>query len=149
MDGIQPAGLPGHLVQGPDARGARARLPVAGPPARRRARARSAIFNRSHYEEVLSSASTSSSRRRVWSTRYDQINDFERLLTETGTTIVKFFLSIDRDEQRERFQARYDDPTKRWKFSLGDLEERKRWDDYLAAFEDALTKTSTAGRPGT
>ena len=66
------------------------------------------------------------------------------MLTETGTTIVKFFLSIDRDEQRERFQARYDDPTKRWKFSLGDLEERKRWDDYQAAFDDALSKTSTA-----
>jgi PPK2 family polyphosphate:nucleotide phosphotransferase len=101
------------------------------------------IFNRSHYEEVLIVRVHGLVPRRVWSGRYAQINDFERMLTATGTTILKFFLSIDRDEQRERFQARYDDPTKRWKFSLGDLEERKRWDDYQAAFEDALTRTST------
>jgi PPK2 family polyphosphate:nucleotide phosphotransferase len=105
------------------------------------------IFNRSHYEEVLVVRVHELVPERVWSTRYDQINDFERLLTETGTTIVKFFLSIDRDEQRERFQARYDDPTKRWKFSMGDLEERKHWDAYQAAFEDALTETSTAAAP--
>jgi PPK2 family polyphosphate:nucleotide phosphotransferase len=101
------------------------------------------IFNRSHYEEVLIVRVHGLVPRRVWSGRYAQINDFERMLTETGTTVVKFFLSIDRDEQRERFQARYDDPTKRWKFSMGDLEERKHWEDYQAAFEDALTKTST------
>ena len=70
--------------------------------------------------------------RSVWSKRYDQINDFERTLAENGTTIVKFFLSISKDEQRERFQARYDDPTKRWKFSMADLSERERWDDYQA-----------------
>ena len=105
------------------------------------------IFNRSHYEEVLIVRVHELVPERIWSSRYDQINDFERLLTETGTTIVKFFLSIDRDEQRERFQARYDDPTKRWKFSMGDLEERKHWDAYQAAFEDALTKTSTAAAP--
>ena len=83
----------------------------------------------------------------MWSKRYDQINEFERTLAEGGTTIVKFFLSIDQDEQRKRFQARYDDPTKRWKFSLGDLEERKHWDDYQAAFDDALSKTSTDWAP--
>jgi len=105
------------------------------------------IFNRSHYEEVLIVRVHGLVPKRVWSARYDQINAFEQLLTETGTTIVKFFLSIDRDEQRERFQARYDDPTKRWKFSMGDLEERKHWDAYQAAFEDALTKTSTANAP--
>ncbi len=82
----------------------------------------------------------------VWSARYDQINEFERILADNGTTIVKFFLSIDKDEQRERFQARFDDPTKRWKFSMGDLEERKLWDDYQAAFDDALSKTSTGPR---
>ena len=85
--------------------------------------------------------------RAVWSTRYEQINDFEEMLTRNGTTIVKFFLSIDRDEQRQRFQERYDDPKKRWKFSLGDLEERKLWDDYQAAFDEALSKTSTAAAP--
>ena len=105
------------------------------------------IFNRSHYEEVLVVRVHELVPRKVWSTRYGQINDFERILTDTGTTIVKFFLSIDRDEQRERFQARFDDPTKRWKFSMGDLEERKRWDDYQAAFDDALSKTSTTWAP--
>ena len=69
------------------------------------------------------------------------------ILAENGTTIVKFFLAIDKDEQRERFQARFDDPRKSWKFSMGDLEERKRWDDYQAAFDDALSKTSTCHAP--
>jgi PPK2 family polyphosphate:nucleotide phosphotransferase len=105
------------------------------------------IFNRSHYEEVLIVRVHGLVPKRAWSKRYDQINDFERMLTETGTTIVKFFLSIDRDEQRERFQARYDDPTKRWKFSMGDLDERKHWDAYQDAFEDAVTKTSTDAAP--
>jgi PPK2 family polyphosphate:nucleotide phosphotransferase len=105
------------------------------------------IFNRSHYEDVLVVRVHDLVPRKVWSARYGQINEFERILAENGTTIVKFFLAIDRDEQRERFQARYDDPTKRWKFSMGDLEERKRWDDYQAAFDDALSKTSTAAAP--
>ncbi len=105
------------------------------------------IFNRSHYEEVLVVRVHELVPRKVWSTRYGQINAFEQILTDNGTTIVKFFLAIDRDEQRERFQARFDDPTKRWKFSMGDLEERKRWDDYQAAFDDALSKTSTASAP--
>ncbi len=105
------------------------------------------VFNRSHYEDVLVVRVHGLVPKTVWSKRYAQINDWERMLTESGTTIVKFFLTIDRDEQRQRFQARYDDPTRRWKFSLGDLEERKRWDDYQAAFDDALSKTSTAWAP--
>jgi PPK2 family polyphosphate:nucleotide phosphotransferase len=105
------------------------------------------IFNRSHYEDVLVVRVHDLVPRTVWSARYDQINDFERILADNGTTIVKFFLSIDKDEQRERFQARYDDPTKRWKFSMGDLEERKHWADYQAAFDDALSKTSTVQAP--
>jgi PPK2 family polyphosphate:nucleotide phosphotransferase len=105
------------------------------------------IFNRSHYEDVLVVRVHGLAPKSVWSKRYDQINDFERMLAATGTTIVKFFLSIDRDEQRQRFQARYDDPTKRWKFSMGDLDERKRWDDYQAAFDDMLSKTSTDVAP--
>jgi PPK2 family polyphosphate:nucleotide phosphotransferase len=105
------------------------------------------IFNRSHYEDVLVVRVHDLVPKAVWSKRYDQINAFEQHLTATGTTIVKFFLSIDKDEQRKRFQARYDDPTKRWKFAMGDLEERKRWDDYQAAFEDALSRTSTAAAP--
>jgi PPK2 family polyphosphate:nucleotide phosphotransferase len=105
------------------------------------------IFNRSHYEDVLVVRVHDIVPKAVWSKRYDQINAFEELLAETGTTIVKVFLSIDRDEQRERFQARYDDPTKRWKFAMGDLAERERWDDYQAAFDDALSKTSTKAAP--
>jgi PPK2 family polyphosphate:nucleotide phosphotransferase len=105
------------------------------------------IFNRSHYEDVLVVRVHGLVPPKVWAARYDQINAFEETLTKSGTTIVKFFLTIDRDEQRKRFQARYDDPTRRWKFSLGDLEERKHWDDYQAAFDDALTKTSTASAP--
>ncbi len=105
------------------------------------------IFNRSHYEDVLVVRVHKLVPRAVWAGRYRQIREFERLLTETGTKIVKFFLYIDRDEQRQRFQERYDDPTKRWKFSLGDLEERKLWDDYIAAYEDALSKTSTDYAP--
>jgi PPK2 family polyphosphate:nucleotide phosphotransferase len=105
------------------------------------------IFNRSHYEDVLVVRVHDLVPRKTWSARYDQINDFERILADNGTTIVKFFLAIDKDEQRERFQARYDDPMKLWKFSMGDLEERKLWDDYQAAFDDALSKTSTEVAP--
>ena len=105
------------------------------------------IFNRSHYEDVLIVRVHDLVPKAVWRTRFDAINDFERHLAANGTTIVKFFLSISRDEQRERFQARFDDPTKRWKFSMGDLAERERWDDYQAAFDDVLSKTSTDVAP--
>jgi PPK2 family polyphosphate:nucleotide phosphotransferase len=105
------------------------------------------IFNRSHYEDVLVVRVHDLVPRKVWSKRYDQINAFEEHLAANGTTIVKLFLSISKEEQRERFQARYDDPTKRWKFAMGDLAERERWDDYQAAFDDALTKTSTEHAP--
>nr|MBS1902031.1 polyphosphate kinase 2 family protein [Actinomycetota bacterium] len=106
-----------------------------------------AIFNRSHYEDVLVVRVHDLVPRSVWSKRYRQINDFEQHLTENGTTIIKLFLSISKDEQRQRLQERYDDPTKRWKFAMGDLEERKRWDDYQAAFDDAISKTSTRWAP--
>jgi polyphosphate kinase 2 (PPK2 family) len=79
----------------------------------------------------------------VWSRRFDEINAFERLLVDSGTTILKFFLYIDPDEQKTRFQARLDDPDKQWKFRVGDLAERKRWDAYLAAFEEMLERCST------
>jgi PPK2 family polyphosphate:nucleotide phosphotransferase len=105
------------------------------------------IFNRSHYEDVLVVRVHGLVPRRVWSARYEQINDFEGTLAASGTTIVKFFLTIDRVEQRKRIQSRYDDPTKRWKFSMADLGERARWDDYRAAFDEALTKTSTDVAP--
>jgi PPK2 family polyphosphate:nucleotide phosphotransferase len=105
------------------------------------------IFNRSHYEDVLVVRVHELVPRDVWSQRYRQIREFERHLVDNGTTIVKFFLYIDRDEQRQRFQERYEDPKKRWKFSLGDLEERKLWDSYIAAYEDALSETSSDDAP--
>lgn len=105
------------------------------------------IFNRSHYEEVLVVRVQRLVPESVWSTRYEAINDFEALLMTSETTIVKFFLHISREEQRRRFQDRVDDPTKRWKFSMGDLEERRRWDAYRAAFEDMLARTSTPRAP--
>jgi PPK2 family polyphosphate:nucleotide phosphotransferase len=105
------------------------------------------VFNRSHYEDVLIVRVHDLVPKAVWRKRYDQINAFEEMLVESGTIILKFFLHISRDEQRARLQARIDDPTKRWKFQHGDLEERKLWDDYQRAYEDALSKTSTECAP--
>jgi PPK2 family polyphosphate:nucleotide phosphotransferase len=105
------------------------------------------IFNRSHYEDVLAVRVHKLVPDKVWKARYQQINDFERLLTETGTVILKFFLHIDRDEQKKRLQERLDDPRKRWKFRLGDLEDRALWDDYRKAYQDALAKTSSEDAP--
>ena len=105
------------------------------------------IFNRSHYEEVLIVRVHKLVSQEVWSKRYEQINDFENLLVENGTTILKFYLHIDKDEQKERLQARLDNPNKHWKFRKGDLQERKLWDDYMQAYEDALSKTSTKAAP--
>lgn len=105
------------------------------------------IFNRSHYEDVLVVRVHELVAEPLWRRRYGHINDFERMLADEGTTIVKFFLHISKDEQRERLQARVDTPHKRWKFRAGDLEERERWDHYAQAYEEALTRTSTAWAP--
>ena len=105
------------------------------------------VFNRSHYEAVLVERVHSLVPREVWSRRYDQINAFEQMLIEEGTTILKFFLHIDRDEQKRRLQARVSDPTQRWKFKMGDLAERKLWAGYVAAFNEALTRCSTEQAP--
>ena len=105
------------------------------------------IFNRSHYEDVLVVRVHDLVPKERWSKRYDQINEFEATLAAEGTTILKFFLFISPDEQLERFKERYDDPTKRWKFKVGDLEERKRWDDYMRAYEEVLERCSTEVAP--
>jgi len=105
------------------------------------------IFNRSHYEDVLVVRVHDLVPAERWSRRYDHINALEQLLADEGTTIVKFFLNISKAEQAERLQARLDDPSKHWKFSLGDLDERKRWGDYRKAFEEMLARTSTADSP--
>jgi PPK2 family polyphosphate:nucleotide phosphotransferase len=101
------------------------------------------IFNRSHYEDVLIVRVHGLVPEDVWQKRYAQINDFERMLVEEGTTLLKFYLHIDRDEQKRRLQSRLDDPSKLWKFNQEDLLERKLWDEYMRAYEDALTQTST------
>jgi PPK2 family polyphosphate:nucleotide phosphotransferase len=106
-----------------------------------------AIFNRSHYEDVLVVRVHDLVPKTVWRRRFKHIRDFERILADEGTTILKFFLHIDLDEQKERFQARLDTPHKRWKFRLGDLEERKLWDNYQRAYEEAIGKTSTEWAP--
>jgi PPK2 family polyphosphate:nucleotide phosphotransferase len=105
------------------------------------------IFNRSHYEDVLIVRVHDLVPKKVWAKRYEQINRFERNLVETGTTILKFFLCISKDEQKERLQERLADPSKHWKFNPSDLEERKLWDEYIKAYEAMLTKCSTRQAP--
>jgi len=105
------------------------------------------IFNRSHYEDVLVVRVHKLVPKQVWSRRYRAINDFERMLSDNGVKILKFFLYISKDEQKKRFEERIENPEKNWKFSQGDVEERKYWDDYAAAFEDAINTCSTSYAP--
>jgi PPK2 family polyphosphate:nucleotide phosphotransferase len=105
------------------------------------------IFNRSHYEDVLVVRVHELVPEKVWRRRYQEINNFEESLANEGTTIIKFFLNIDLDEQKERLQARLDDPKKQWKFNVADLAERKLWPEYVKAYEDAIGETSTSWAP--
>lgn len=105
------------------------------------------IFNRSHYEDVLVVRVMDIVPRKRWSRRYRHIVEFEQMLADEGTTIIKLFLHISKDEQKERLQARLDEPDRNWKFEAGDLVPRARWDDYQAAFEDAITETTTKDAP--
>ena len=105
------------------------------------------IFNRSHYEDVLVVRVKNFAPRAVWSKRYEHIRGFEQLLADEGTTVVKCFLNVSKDEQRKRLQERVDDPEKRWKFRLGDLDDRKLWAKYQQAYQEAIGRTSTAAAP--
>ncbi|MEP6496051.1 MAG: PPK2 family polyphosphate kinase [bacterium] len=105
------------------------------------------IFNRSHYEDVLVPRVHSLVPKRVWSARYDQINDFEEMLADNGVVILKFFLHISREEQRRRLTDRLTDATKNWKFQAGDLDDRARWEDFSKAYRGVLAKTSTKRAP--
>ena len=107
------------------------------------------IFNRSHYEDVLVPHVSGWITPEQTRQRYAHINDFERLLVETGTVVCKFLLHISKDTQRERLQERLDDPAKRWKFAMGDLEARKQWDAYQQAYSDAIAATGTPWAPWT
>jgi len=104
-------------------------------------------FNRSYYESVLVERVKKLTPEKVWQRRYDEINRFEQFLVDNGTVILKFFLHISKEEQRERLQERIDNPKKRWKFNPGDLEDRKLWDSYQAAFEDMVDRCNTADAP--
>ncbi len=126
------------------------RVARAMPP-----RGRMAVFNRSHYEEVTTlrvhpewlAREGVEPAPKLWDERYESINGFERHATRNGTTIVKLFLHVSRDEQRRRLLARLEEPGKEWKFSAADVAERARWDDYMSAYEDAITATSTPWAP--
>ncbi|WP_137043801.1 polyphosphate kinase 2 family protein [Pseudolabrys sp. FHR47] len=121
-------------------------------------RGRIGIFNRSHYEEVLvvrvhpeylkgQRLPDAKNGKDIWHQRFDDIRAFEKHLARNGTLILKFFLNVSRDEQRKRFLDRIDEPGKRWKFSMGDVAERKLWPQYMAAYEDAIRETSTPEAP--
>lgn len=120
-------------------------------------RGRIGIFNRSHYEEVLIVRVHNLIRfqqipkelidDKIWERRFKQINEFERYLYENGTVIIKFFLNISKEEQKKRFLSRIEDPAKNWKFSSADIEERKYWDDYMKAYQEAIKATSTEYAP--
>jgi len=121
-------------------------------------RGRIGIFNRSYYEEVLvvrvhpelivrQRIPHTEAGPKLWQQRYGEIRDFERYLSRNGTAIVKFFLNVSKEEQRQRFLERIQEPEKNWKFSLGDVEERKHWDEYQKAYEDCLEATSTEEAP--
>ena len=105
------------------------------------------VFNRSHYEDVVAVRMYEIAPESVWRPRYGHLRDFERMLVDEGTTVLKVFLNVSRDEQRARFQERVDDPAKRWKFRRGDLTVRERFDEWVAAWEEAVTETSTEWAP--
>ena len=105
------------------------------------------IFNRSHYEDVLVVRVHKLVPPDVWEARYEQINNFEKMLSEEGTLILKFFLNISRDEQKQRLRDRLQDKNKLWKYNPGDLQERALWDDYMQAYEDMLNTTTTDYAP--
>jgi PPK2 family polyphosphate:nucleotide phosphotransferase len=106
-----------------------------------------AIFDRSHYEDVLIVRVHDLVPPARWKARYTHIRNFEKMLADEGTTILKFFLHISKDEQAERLRARLDDPAKNWKFRTGDLEERKHWDEYQDAYEEMVRRTAAKHAP--
>lgn len=146
MSAFNPAGARVHAFKAPTPEEAGHdflwRIHQAAP-----GRGEVAIFNRSHYEDVLVVRVHGLVKKQEWKRRYRVINEFERHLQESGTQVLKFFLHISEEEQRERLLARLDDPTRHWKFSEGDLVEREHWGDYQRAFQDALVECSTPAAP--
>ncbi len=157
MSGIDPQGCDVHAFKAPSAEELAHdflwRIGKVVP-----ARGRIGIFNRSHYEEVLvvrvhpdmlerQNLPPSATGKDIWKHRFKEIRAFEHHLARNGTVVLKFHLRISKDEQRKRFLARLDEPAKRWKFSMSDVAERKRWDDYMAAYQDMIRETSTDYAP--
>ena len=157
MSGINPQGCEVHAFKQPSAEELQhdflwrvaQRLPTNG---------RIGIFNRSHYEEVLTVRVHEELLARqklpkrligkdIWQQRFDDIRAFERHLARNGTLILKFFLNVSREEQRRRFLDRIDEPAKRWKFSMNDVSERMLWDKYMHAYDDLIRQTSTPEAP--
>lgn len=146
MTGFDPAGCHVHSFKAPSEEErshdflwrVHAHTPAAGEVA---------IWNRSHYEDVLIVRVRELAPKKVWSRRYRHIEEFERILVENGTRVLKCCLHLSREEQRQRLLARVQNPKKRWKFNEGDLEERALWGDYQEAYEDALTRTSSEHAP--
>jgi PPK2 family polyphosphate:nucleotide phosphotransferase len=146
FDGVNPQGVRVHCFKAPTAQElahdflwrVHAHVPGNGEIA---------IFNRSHYEDVLVVRVHELVPEKRWRARYRHIAAFEELLVDEGTHVLKFFLHIGKDEQRERLQERIDEPAKRWKFNAKDLDERQHWDDYMRAYAEALTATSTERAP--
>jgi PPK2 family polyphosphate:nucleotide phosphotransferase len=146
MSGVSPLGVQVHAFKAPNDEElahdylwrVHRRVPAKGNVG---------IFNRSHYEDVLVVRVHDLVPRKVWKHRYKQINHFEHILTQNDTVVLKFFLHISKDEQKKRLEARLNDPTRYWKFSVKDVEERRYWTDYRRAYEDALTQCSTEWAP--
>jgi PPK2 family polyphosphate:nucleotide phosphotransferase len=146
MSGMNPQGVQVTSFKGPTAEDLAHdflwRIHKAAPP-----RGMIGVFNRSHYEDVLIVRVRKLVPKNVWRTRYDHINHFEQLLADNGVTILKFYLHISKEEQKERLLARLHEPDKRWKFNPTDLDSRAQWDDYMQAFEDVFEKCSTQAAP--
>jgi PPK2 family polyphosphate:nucleotide phosphotransferase len=146
FSGVNPQGCSVHSFKAPSgselAHDYLWRIHAACP-----ARGEIGIFNRSHYEDVVAVRVNGLAPKEVWKRRPAHICEFERMLTDEGTTILKVFLNVSRDEQRKRLQERLDNPEKAWKFHREDIDNRARWDDYMSAYDDVLTETSTDWAP--
>jgi PPK2 family polyphosphate:nucleotide phosphotransferase len=146
FDGVNPQGVQVVSFKAPAGAELRHdylwRIHAALPP-----RGTIGVFNRSHYEDIVTVGILGLAPKEVWSRRAGHIREFERMLVDEGTTIVKVFLNVSKEEQRERLQERIDDPGKRWKFRAGDLDVRARFEDFVAAYDDAISETSTEWAP--
>ena len=136
-----------NWIQSSSRRGAELTITFGASITQHRVKGYVAVFNRSHYEDVLIVRVHNLVPKEVWSKRYDEINAFEKELFDNGTHILKFYLHIDKDEQLARFRQRLDDPNRQWKISESDYTEREYWDEYQKAFEDAISKCSTQYAP--